>query len=117
MPGFGHPLYPDGDIRADMLLQAIREASPGPAPGLLRDQAVAIAVHELTGQQLNIDFALVAAARALKLPAEAPLALFALGRTLGWIAHAQEQYQQPELIRPRARYTGEPPKHARPDRW
>ena len=35
----------------------------------------------------------------------APFALFALGRTAGWIAHALEQYERDRLIRPRARYT------------
>ena len=37
---------------------------------------------------------------------QAPLVLFALGRTAGWIAHAIEQYAAATLIRPRARYTG-----------
>ena len=32
--------------------------------------------------------------------------IFALGRTVGWIAHAIEQYQLDRLIRPRARYVG-----------
>ena len=41
-----------------------------------------------------------------RLPADAPLILFALGRTAGWIAHAIEQYADATLIRPRARYTG-----------
>jgi citrate synthase len=36
------------------------------------------------------------------------LALFALGRTIGWIGHASEQYGTGQLIRPRARYTGLP---------
>ena len=34
------------------------------------------------------------------------LALFVVGRTVGWIAHAIEQYESGILIRPRARYTG-----------
>ena len=36
--------------------------------------------------------------------------LFALGRTIGWIGHAIEQYQIDRIIRPRARYVGVPPK-------
>jgi citrate synthase len=36
------------------------------------------------------------------------VALFALGRTVGWIGHAIEQYESGSLIRPRTRYVGEP---------
>lgn len=60
----------------------------------------------LLGDHPSLDFGLVAFAHALRLPTEAPLILFALGRTVGWIAHAIEQSSTPHLIRPRARYTG-----------
>jgi len=40
------------------------------------------------------------------LPAEAPFILFALGRCVGWLAHALEQVEARRLIRPRARYVG-----------
>jgi len=52
---------------------------------------------------------LAAVTRAYRLPEQAPLLLFALGRTIGWIAHAIEEYASGELIRPRARYTGPAP--------
>jgi citrate synthase len=50
----------------------------------------------------------------LRASLEGPLAggafaLFALGRTVGWIGHAIEQYRSGSLIRPRARYVGEQP--------
>ena len=32
--------------------------------------------------------------------------LFAIGRTIGWIGHAIEQYATGQLIRPRAKYVG-----------
>jgi citrate synthase len=57
-------------------------------------------------EEPNLDFALAALGLALHLPAGAPLVLFAIGRTLGWIAHALEQYATNQLIRPRARYVG-----------
>jgi citrate synthase len=41
-----------------------------------------------------------------KLPADAPLVLFALARSVGWTAHVLEQAATGHLIRPRARYTG-----------
>ena len=113
LPGFGHPLYPEGDPRARLLLDLAAAAAPE-STSLARDRAVAAAAGELTGQAPNIDFALVAAARALALPPTAPLALFAIGRCIGWVAHAQEQYAERGIIRPRARYTGDAPKPDRP---
>jgi len=66
-------------------------------------------VLEVTGKKPNVDFALVVLAQTLNLPPESALALFALGRTVGWIAHAIEQYQREELLRPRAQYVGPRP--------
>jgi citrate synthase len=44
--------------------------------------------------------------RVLRRPPGAPLMLFAIGRTIGWIGHAIEQYATGQLIRPRAKYVG-----------
>jgi citrate synthase len=104
LPGFGHPLYPDGDPRAKMLLSLAENSGNAPAAKLAR--ALSQAGHALTGHYPTVDFGLAALARAYRFPRGAPLALFALGRTIGWIAHAIEQYTSNELIRPRARYVG-----------
>jgi citrate synthase len=108
LPGFGHPLYPDGDIRASTLLELLREALPGSAE-LGRSDRVAAAAEALTGRKPNIDFATVILERALGLPTDSALALFLLGRAVGWIAHALEQAAGGSLIRPRARYSGPSP--------
>lgn len=108
LPGFGHMLYPDGDPRGRLLLDSVAALYPQTEAAQLA-QAVIEQVIELTGQQPNIDFGLVILSQALSLPPGAPLALFALGRTVGWIGHALEQIQVDQLIRPRARYTGVPP--------
>jgi citrate synthase len=42
----------------------------------------------------------------LHLPRSAALSLFAIGRSVGWIAHALEQQASGQLIRPRARFVG-----------
>jgi citrate synthase len=79
-----------------------------------RDVALALAlteaVRELMNQQPTVDFGVVTLCRALGLPAGSPLALLGVGRVVGWIAHGLEQYQEGRLIRPRARYAGEPPR-------
>jgi len=101
LPGFGHPLYPDGDPRAAALLSRF-----DPPRELAALQA---AVRQETGLAPNVDFALVAACEALKLQLDAPFAVFAVARCAGWIAHAIEQGQSEALIRPRARYVGPEP--------
>jgi citrate synthase len=98
--GFGHPLYPSGDLRAAVLLQ--RFELPAAYAEL---RAV---VEELIGEHPNVDFALAALTQVFGLPPEAPLVLFALGRCAGWLAHALEQVATGLPIRPRARYTGPP---------
>jgi citrate synthase len=64
--------------------------------------------YALIGHRPTIDFALVALRRHLNLPVGAAFGLFALGRSVGWIAHALEQRKSRELIRPRAAYAGHP---------
>lgn len=108
LPGFGHPLYPDGDVRAAMLLALMREIVPA-SPELAFAEHVATTAERLAGQKPNVDFATVTLERVLGLPKDSALALFLLGRTVGWIAHALEQAQHGGLIRPRARYTGPRP--------
>ena len=94
IPAFGHRLYPGGDPRARALLSA---APPTPPDG-----ALIAAVERITGEAPSIDIALAALERRFALPRDAALALFATGRSLGWIAHAMEQAETGQLIRPRA---------------
>ncbi len=110
LPGFGQPLYPEGDPRAIAILAALAQAAPE-AHALAKTAAEA--GYRLTGRHPNVDFALAAAAVGLELPRNAALALFIVGRTVGWIAHAIEQYESGILIRPRARYLGPRPDEMR----
>lgn len=106
--GFGHPLYPEGDPRAELLLELIGERYPK-SKELAFARTFAEAGGKLLDERPTIDFALVVLARVLGLPDDAALAIFAIGRTIGWIAHAIEQYAQEAVIRPRAKYVGEAP--------
>ena len=108
IPGFGHPLYPEGDPRGAALLQMVETAHPA-ADGLVLARELETAVFHSIGLKPNIDFGLVTLTHALNLPPDSALALFALGRIVGWIGHAIEQYQVDQLIRPRARYNGSQP--------
>jgi len=102
--GFGHPLYPGGDPRAALLLGMLPK---GKAATFARE--LAAAAKAVIGEAPTVDFALVALARALGLPNGAALTLFAIGRTIGWIGHAIEQYESNAMIRPRAKYVGASP--------
>jgi citrate synthase len=101
MPGFDHPLYREGDPRANGILPHLPE-------NRLHHDLLSV-MEETAGQRPTCDVALVALRRSLDLPRGSALALFAIGRTVGWIAHALEQKDYERLIRPRARYIGNPP--------
>ncbi|HUN04971.1 MAG TPA: citrate/2-methylcitrate synthase [Aggregatilineales bacterium] len=112
IPGFGHRLYLEGDPRADTLLGLLQEIpvrTPFMASARERIDAARSEGELLTGKLVSVDFALVALELTLGLPRGSALTLFALGRTVGWIAHAIEQYESGQLLRPRARYTGRAP--------
>jgi citrate synthase len=103
--GFGHGVYKHGDPRARALLQALARA--GAMEKLTREIPERIA--EATGEFVNIDYALAVLVHTLGLPPGNELVLFAMARTVGWIAHASEQLRHGRLIRPRARYIGPAP--------
>jgi citrate synthase len=103
--GFGHPLYPTGDPRAKELFALLRARYPGSAELRFALQ-VAEGATRMLNEHPSLDFALAAVSRVLGLPPGAGLTLFAIGRTIGWIGHAIEQYASGQLIRPRARYVG-----------
>lgn len=101
-PGFGHPLYPDGDPRARELLARLHAvpASMGAVDGLI-ELAAARGMPPP-----NSDFALAALAHATLMVPGASEAVFVLARAAGWIAHAIEEYAQQSPFRARAVYVG-----------
>jgi citrate synthase len=109
LPAFGHPLYPEGDPRAAVLLEMLDEMRPR-RPGLARIRQLIDAVKECSGREPSLDFALAAIASLYELGADAALSLFAAGRMAGWLAHALEQQDYGGLIRPRANYAGNLPR-------
>jgi citrate synthase len=109
--GFGHPLYRDADPRAAELFALLRARYPKSSE-LKFALDVADSATKLLHQHPSLDFALATTARVLGLPRGAGLTIFAIGRTIGWIGHAIEQYATGQLIRPRARYVGEGPRQS-----
>lgn len=98
LPGFGHELYPQGDPRAANLLAAFEPAR--------RTRQLIDHVERETGLKPSIDIALTALAELCHLPDGAAFSLFAIGRSVGWMAHSIEQSATRSLLRPRANYVG-----------
>lgn len=108
VPGFGQSLYVEGDMRATVLLDLLREA-PASAEVVAAVDAVADEVVRRTGTRPNLDLALAALTLWAGMTADAGAVVFAVGRIAGWICHALDEYdERPMRLRPRGRYAGPP---------
>ena len=58
----------------------------------------------MTGRPPSLDLALCLGTRNLDLPRDAAFALMAVGRCVGWLAHAMEQAGSGSPFEPRLRY-------------
>ncbi len=107
VPGFGHPLYPAGDPRGALLIELARAhgARSEPAKTAL---ALIDAMQRGGHPAPTLDAGLVTLCSCLELPSGSAAAIFALGRSAGWVAHVLEQRAAGYLLRPRARYVGPP---------
>jgi citrate synthase len=93
-----HPLYRNGDPRADALVEiAERFCSRS------RNRRFASNMP-LEQRTLSMDHALVAVCRTLGAAPYAAGGLLAFGRMAGWIAHVFEQRREQFVIRPRAKF-------------
>jgi citrate synthase len=109
VPGFGHRLYESGDPRATRLLADAHAL--GSSDGRWQVlQEILQKMAELGHPPPNLDVGLVGLCFAAGLPEGAARAIFAVGRSAGWLAHAWEQAASGELLRPRAEYVGRPPR-------
>lgn len=102
LPGFESPVSPSEQARARNLIEA--------APQMGADLKNVLKVGEdLTGRGAGLSLALALIGRHLDLPREAPLTLYGLGRSAGWLAHAIEQMQTGVAPKARLRYVGDYP--------
>jgi citrate synthase len=115
IPGFGHAVYQDGDGRATTLLAVLRRAAGKAAAGeTARETAGALELADAVLAEAgrrglpapNIDLALGTFSRATGMITGGGEAIFAIARTVGWLAHAIEEYEHPTRLRLRAHYTG-----------
>jgi len=98
-----------GDPRGQLLMTIAGEVGQARNPRRQTLQAIAETVEESHGVKPNLDFGLATLAAALHLPPGCGAAIFALGRTAGWVAHVFEQREAGYILRPRARYVDKSP--------
>ena len=104
--GFGHFLYPNGDPRAPVLLDAVRKVA-GRTPQWRVVDEVRRLVHDRRGDEPNIDFGVAALSFCAGMPRQSGEAMFSIARSAGWVAHAIDEYTEAPLrFRPVARYVG-----------
>jgi citrate synthase len=103
LPGFNHPLYPDGDPRARYLIDTVRGLGGRQSVVAPLHAALEMAAHH--GCLPSLEIGLTMLAIVMGLPRRSAYALFIIARCAGWIAHIVEQRESGALIRPRADYS------------
>ena len=113
--GFGHRVYKNFDPRATIIRKACHEvlAQLGESDPLLdlamELERIALEDDYFVERKLypNVDFYSGIIYKALGIPTSMFTAMFAIGRTVGWVSHWLEQSASPHRIgRPRQVYTG-----------
>lgn len=120
--GFGHRVYRVRDPRADALKGALKPlVAAGQVDAERLDLANAVEAAALAilkerkpdrPLDVNVEFYTALLLDALGFSREAFTGVFAIGRMVGWIAHAREQALEGRLIRPRSVYVGPLPQAA-----
>ena len=116
--GFGHRVYKNYDPRAKVMretcyevLEALGQKHAQLFKLALKLEQIALEDDYFISKKLypNVDFYSGIILRAMNIPKTMFTVIFAVARTVGWIAHWNEMISQPEhkISRPRQLYTGE----------
>jgi citrate synthase len=123
--GFGHRVYKNYDPRAKLMRETCHEVLN--ALGLHDDplfklamalEKIALEDDYFVKRKLypNVDFYSGIVQKAIGIPVQLFTAIFALARTVGWIAQLNEMVSDPEykIGRPRQLFTGATPRNVKP---
>jgi len=106
--GFGHRVYKAQDPRAVILREVLSKLDsklPNSRWFMLAEK-VQDTVFKYKALYPNVDFYAAPTLYGLGFPVEVFTAVFACARSVGWSAHALEQYADNRLIRPASSYVG-----------
>jgi citrate synthase len=112
--GFGHRVYRAEDPRARVLRQTAREL--GSQRVEVAEALEQAALAELQARKpdrvlaTNVEFWSAVVLDYAEVPSELFTPMFTCARVAGWSAHILEQKREARLIRPTAKYVGEPPR-------
>lgn len=108
VPGFGHRVYKVTDPRAKHLKQMSKEW--GERVGNVKWFDMSLKMEQLMKERKNInanvDFYSASTYYAMGISPDMFTVIFAVSRTLGWVAHYIEQIKDNRLMRPEALYIG-----------
>jgi citrate synthase len=110
--GFGHRVYRAEDPRARILRSTARElGSTRVEVAESLERAALAALRERSPDRVletNVEFWAAVVLEIAEIPPPMYPAMFGCARTAGWSAHVVEQRRSGRLIRPSARYVGQP---------
>ena len=110
--GFGHRVLRHGDARSQIIQRHVEALSR--LCGETRWFDIATIVDRVMQQEKglypNLDFYTAVAYLLMGIPRDLYTPVFVCSRITGWCAHVIEQQDHNRLIRPRALYTGPPPR-------
>lgn len=100
VPGFGHRAYPQGDVRARFLIEQMADVA-GDNPRFAEVRYLIQVMHDRGLPPPNNYLALAALAHCYDMAPGSTEAMFMIGRSAGWIAHAIEEYARKGMHRVR----------------
>jgi citrate synthase len=113
--GFGHRIYRAEDPRARVLRRTAQELGSSRVEVAEQlERAARAALQEKSPDrvlEINVEFWAAVVLEIADVPPPMYPAMFACARVAGWSAHIVEQKRTGRLIRPSARYIGEPAHH------
>jgi 2-methylcitrate synthase len=110
--GFGHRVLRHGDARSQIIQRHAETLSRVCGDRRWYDMATIVdrIMQQEKGLYPNLDFYTAVAYLLMGIPRDLYTPVFVCSRITGWCAHVIEQQDHNRLIRPRALYTGPPPR-------
>lgn len=114
--GFGHRVYKNGDSRVPTMTKYFHRMASiqGGGKWVEISQILEKTMVEKKGIHPNLDFPAGPAYFLMGFDIDMFTPLFVMARITGWTAHISEQLKDNRLIRPLAKYTGEPQRTVAP---